>query len=109
VQISSLQSSQSLTIHLRACPCHVSRAEWHRHSMSTKKGRPILSQVANRYLVPVVRFAQVANDPGLKVSTRRCGARAAHVGASAFTNQPHTNLRELKRHRWDRKPEPWSD
>lgn len=85
MQISSLQSSQSLTIHLRSCPRHVSPTEWHRHSMSTKRVRRILSEVANRYLLQVVRFAPVANDPGLKV-------RTGGGGASAFTNQPHTNL-----------------
>jgi hypothetical protein len=74
VQISSLQSSQSLTIHLRTCPRHVSQAEWHRHSMSTEKVRRILSEVASRYLLQVARFAQVANDPGLKVRAGGAGA-----------------------------------
>jgi hypothetical protein len=47
VQISSLQGSQSLTIHLRACPRHVSHAEWHRDSRSTKKVRRTLGEVPN--------------------------------------------------------------
>src|ERR1700758_3832965 len=81
VQISSLLTSQPLTIHLRTCPRHVSHAEWHRHSMSTKKVQRILSEGANRHSLQVVRFAQVANPLGLKVSTGDAGA-AAHVGAS---------------------------
>jgi hypothetical protein len=72
VQISSLQSSRSLPIHLRTCPRRVSHAEWHRHSMSTQKVRPILSQVANRYLLPVVRFAQVVERPAFAGLYERC-------------------------------------
>jgi hypothetical protein len=74
VQISSLQSSQSLTIHLRTCPRHLPHVDWQRYAMSMKKVRRILSEVANRYLLHVVRFAQVANNPVLKVSTGGTGA-----------------------------------
>jgi hypothetical protein len=91
VQISSLRSSQPLTIHLRTCPCHVSHAEWHRHSVSTKKVRRILCEVANRYSLQVVRFAQVANAPGLQVRTGGAGA-AAPVGASRLQIKPRESF-----------------
>jgi len=48
--------------------------------MSTKKVRRILSEVANRYLLQVVRFAKVANAQGLKVSTGGAGA-SRHMSA----------------------------
>jgi hypothetical protein len=91
VQISSLLSNPPLTIHLCACPRHVSHAEWPRHSMSTKKVRRILSEATNRYSLQVVRFAQVANAPGLKVITGGAGS-AAHVGASRLQINPHESF-----------------
>jgi hypothetical protein len=91
VQISSLLSSPPLTTHLRTCPRHVSRAEWPRHSMSTKKVRRILSEGAYRHPLQVVRFEQVASAPGLKVSTGGAGA-AAHVGASRLQINPHESF-----------------
>jgi hypothetical protein len=80
VQISSLQSSQSLKIRLRTCPGRVSHAAWHRHSMSTKKVRRILGQVTPRCVLPVVQLDQVVIDTGLRPSAGDAGA-AAHVGA----------------------------
>jgi hypothetical protein len=92
VQISSLQSSQSLTIRLRTCPRHVSHAEWHRHSMSTKKVRRILSELANRYLLQVVRFAQVANDPGWKVRTGGAGASGTCWSMRVYKSTSHESF-----------------
>lgn len=92
MQISSLQSSQSLTIHLRSCPRHVSPTEWHRHSMSTKRVRRILSEVANRYLLQVVRFAPVANDPGLKVRTGGGGASGTCWSIRVYKSASHESF-----------------
>jgi hypothetical protein len=92
VRISSLQSSRSLPIHLRTCPRRVSHAEWHHHSMSTKKVRPIFSQVANRYLLPVVRFAQVANDPRLQVCTEGAGASGTRWSIRVYKSTAHESF-----------------
>jgi len=92
VQISSLQSSRSLPIHSRTCPRRVSHAEWHRQSMSTKKVRPILCQVANRYLLPVVRFAQVANDPRLQACTGGAGASGTRWSIRVYKSIAHESF-----------------
>ena len=92
MQISSLQSSQSLTMYLRTCLRHVSHAEWHRHSVPTKKVRCILSQVANRCLSYLVRFAQVANNPGLPVSAGGTGASGTSRRIRVCNPTPHESF-----------------
>jgi hypothetical protein len=62
VQISLLESSQSLTIHLRSCRRHVAHGEWHRQSKSTKKVRCILSEVENRPSAEMSRQIQIMLD-----------------------------------------------
>jgi len=92
VQISSLQSSQSLTIHLRTCPRDVSHAEWHRHSMSAKKPQRVLGELANRDLLRVVRFPQVANDPGLQVRTGGARASSTRWRISVYKSTSHESF-----------------
>jgi hypothetical protein len=57
--------------------------------MSTKKVQRILSEVTNRYLLQVVRFAKVADDSGLKVSTGGAGASSAYWRIRVYKSTSH--------------------